>query len=452
MRHMVGAQTMSRLLVGAWLAAASSGCAEAVVVQPPEVPQPAPAPAEDPIALGVQFDAEGWNDAACARTAAAWRAASERNRAALGRPSLTALYNAGIAFERCRNDAEASRAFSEVLALEPTFHRAQAKVTLYAFEAADHMDLDGAIAALERVVRDVAYQSQEALVSLAVLQMKRHGGVPDDEGASDMDRARLNLQRALAIDDGFMPAYNQLAVYYLARAREQAGDAGARVVAGGAAVPELSSQSLDMASLVVTQALRRTPGYAPLYNTRGLVARAGGDLAGAAEAFKRACALEPRLFEAQMNYASVNLELRGFKEAEKGYREAVARRPRDFEAHLGLALALRGQLAGDAPRYDALLAETQRELAQAKSIDPDRPETYFNQAILALEFEARGAGDDSALALEKARDLLRSFVAHAGDAPEYADASRRAAERISDIEQITSWRATLPPSSDVPRP
>ena len=55
--------------------------------------------------------------------------------------------------------------------------------------------------------------------------MGRNNKTSDKDGENDMERAKKNLQRALAIDDGYMPAFNQLALYYFERAKNPAGAA-----------------------------------------------------------------------------------------------------------------------------------------------------------------------------------------------------------------------------------
>ena len=104
--------------------------------------------------------------------------------------------------------------------------------------------------------------------------MARDGATPE---------AKLNLQRALAIDDASMPAYDQLAQWYL------------------------KTKRLDLAALVCSQAIKRDASYAPIHNTAGLVESAQGRVNGALAEFTIARRLDPKLFEAHMNYANVNL-------------------------------------------------------------------------------------------------------------------------------------------------
>ncbi|MCC6521936.1 MAG: hypothetical protein IT373_04685 [Polyangiaceae bacterium] len=428
-------RAISGLVVGAWLFGAA-GCdatpparEPVVAVQAPVDPCGAPV---DPAALWARHERQGWTEARCAEAATAWRSQSCRHEQKRGRPDWSALYNAALALERC-GSSEAEGAFAELLQRQPQHHRARVKVALHRFARTGERDLDGTTAELERAVRDADFQNEEALVALASLELRRAADGAEADRSDALARAELNLKRALAVDDRHMPAYNQLALLHLARARAAAG------ANADATSARPNAQMLDLAALVVAQALRIDPRHAPLHNTEGLVARAQGDLSRAAAAFQRARTLDPRLFEAHANYASVNLEFRGFVAAEAAYRDALALRPRDYEAHLGLALCLRGRLSEPGIDYPGTIALVERELETAKALAPERPETYYNQAILAEEFKARDAGDDHGRELRRAHALLREFVAKASGKPDYAAASARATERVDDIERILKF-------------
>ncbi len=68
-----------------------------------------------------QHDKAGdWNDATCTSTAALFvEAAKEQGDKTFGE----ALYNAGLANQRCKKDAEAKAFFKQVLDKDPKFHR-----------------------------------------------------------------------------------------------------------------------------------------------------------------------------------------------------------------------------------------------------------------------------------------------------------------------------------------
>jgi tetratricopeptide (TPR) repeat protein len=154
-------------------------------------------------------------------------------------------------------------------------------------------------------------------------------------------------------------------------------------------------------------------------------------------AFNTARKLDPTFYEAQMNFAAVNLQFRGFAQAEEAYRAALKMRPNDFDAHLGLALALRGLI--DDANFDQMVPAAGSELAAARKLQPDRPETYYNDAILTQEYKAKSGGKDAEPMLQAAKSLFGEFIAKAGASPEYADAVKRSKERMEEIQQIIDF-------------
>ncbi len=265
-------------------------------------------------------------------------------------------------------------------------------------------------------------------MALAALQMRRGSAVADEEGPDDLARAQTNLHRALAVDDGSMPALNQLALVYLARARR---------AASASAGKKTSVEAIELAELICSQAIRKRPGWAPIHNTAGLVEVELGNLSRAAAEFDEARRLDPGLLEAQMNLAALNLRVRGFARAEEAYRAVLSRTPDDYDARLGLALAIRGQI--DPQNGAERTAEAARELAAAKRIAPERPEAYFNEAILVSEYGPRfGPPGEASASLARAKALFEQFLAKADGLPAYADARVRAEERLRDIAQIAA--------------
>lgn len=323
------------------------------------------------VAFETHEKARDWTPATCAEVAGAF------DEVAIP----VALYDAGIVHERCGEDAQALERFQRV-----DLPRARTQVALLRWKKDGNVD--AAIAALDGVVREQQYRDVEALVDLGTLQTKK----------GDFDAAKANLQRALAIEDGYMPALDALARYYLA------------------------TKHYDMAALVASQATLRDPNYAPIHNTAGLVQSAMGKTNIAVRFFRAAAELDPRFFEAQVNLARANLSYHGFQPAEKAFRMALALRPNDYDAHLGLALAIRGQIAkGESARID----EVKSELATCKRIDASRPEAYFNEAILAQEYEA---------SFDRAIALMGAFKERAAGKRDLADAMKRADERIEDAK------------------
>ena len=383
---------------------------------------------------------QDWAEASCTGVAKQFLDASDEQKSAAGKELPEAQYNAGLAYQRCGKDKEAREHFEAALKTDPSFHRARAQNALYDYSKSN--DMDTAIRTLNQVVRDAKFQNVEALVGVAALQMERGSDQSDEDGKNDLERAKKNLQRALAVDDTYMPAFNQLAVYYMEQAKAKAGGSKVKSRKGkrgmevsGAAKAAADEQMLDLAALVASQAQRKNPNYAPIHNTIGLIQVELRNFNNAVKSFGRARQLDPKFFEAHMNYAAVNLSFRGFQEAEKSYRDALKLRPNEYEAHLGLALAVRGQINDG--NFDKSVAEAQKHLDEAKKIDGSRPETYYNEAILTQEYRAKRGNPIPGL--EKAAQQYKEFIGKAGDDPVFAQAVKRSKDRSTDIEDTIKF-------------
>ncbi len=390
-------------------------------------------------------DAAGsWNPTTCEDVAGKFLNASKEQKDAGGRALPEAHYNAGLSYQRCGLDEKAKEQFKEASNVDKDFHRPRAQLALYRFKESG--DVDTAISELNQIIIDAKFQNVEGLVSLAALQMQRGGSAGGPGCNDDLSCAQLNLQRALALDDSFMPAFNQLALYYLEQARGGSGQDRSSLVVSGAKKQKINKQRLDLAALVASQAQKKNPNYAPIHNTTGLILVELENYNGAVKAFGRARQLNPKLFEAQMNYAAVNLSFRGFGEAEKAYREAIKLRPDTYEAHLGLALAMRGMI--NDTNYDKNVAEAQKHLEEAKKIDPNRPEAFYNEAILTEEFRAKraGAGKEQIAAWKeqievynKATAQYESFIKNASGKSEFDAAVKVSTSRIQDIKDTVTF-------------
>ncbi len=386
--------------------------------------------------------ASDWNDAVCNEVAGKFAAAAAEQK---GGKFPEATFNQGLSYQRCGNDKDARAKFQEALAADPKFHHARAQLALYQYK--QDSNEDAAISALQQTVLDAQFQNVPALVNLAMFQMQRDSATPGEGCKDDMDCAKRNLQRALAIDDAYMPAFNQLALYYFQQAKKRAGGVkvsakgsrGRSIATNAALAKRADVQQLELAALVCSQAIRKNPGYAPIHNTAGLIQNELGQVNGAVASFANAAKLNPKFFEAQMNLAAVNLSFRGFEQAERAYRKALEMRPNDYDAHLGLALALRGQIT-DA-NYDQQVGAVQGELDQAKKLDGNRPDAFYNEGILTQEYKAKAGGDKGSTIkkLEESMGIYQTFMDKAQGKAEYAGAVKRAQERVQDAKDTIDF-------------
>lgn len=411
--------------------------------------------------------ANNWSDDACKEVAKKFDEATSAN----GGKFAQATFNAGLAYQRCNDDKNAKGKFEQALRDDPKFHHARAQLALYEYKA--NGNEDAAIGALQQAVTDAQFQNVPALVNLAMFQMERDTEQAGQGCKNDLECAKLNLQRALAIDDAYMPAFNQLALYYFKLAKKRAGSVkatsksakGRSLVTNAAMTKRADVQQLELAALVCSQAIRKNANYAPIHNTAGLIQNELGQVNGAVGEFSTAAKLDPKFFEAQMNYAFINLGFRGFEQAEQAFRKALAMRPNDYDAHLGLALALRGPITGSETDYDAKVAAVQAELDAAKKIDPNRPDAYYNEGILTMEFKAKAGGskDKTLAAYGDAEKIFQTFLEKAAGKPEYDGAVKRVkgdgakdGGRLGDINDMRTFLntpdAAPEPSAPAPAP
>ena len=404
-------------------------------------------------AFNAHDKASDWTDASCAEVAGKFEAAASEQK---NGKFPEATYNAGLAYQRCGDDTKAKAHFQQALSDDPKSHFARAQLALYQYKQDGNED--AAIGSLQQAVLDAQFQNVPALVDLAMLQMTRDSGQGGERCKDDMDCAKQNLQRALAIDDGYMPAFNQLALYYFQQAKKRAGAVksgkrGRSITTNAAMGKRADVQQLELAALVGSQAIRKNPNYAPIHNTAGLIQSELGQINSAVQEFATAAKLDPKFFEAQMNYAAVNLSFRGFEQAQQAYQKALDMRPNDYDAHLGLALALRGQITD--VNYDKQVAAVQSELDSCKKSDPARPDAYYNEGILTQEYKAKAGGGDTATinALTQAKTTFQSFIDRAADKPEYAGAVKRSKERMQDIDDTIQFINTkVAPEPAAPAP
>lgn len=86
-----------------------------------------------------------------------------------------------------------------------------------------------------------------------------------------------------------------------------------------------------------------------------------------------------------------------------------------------------------------MVALAQRHLDRAKRIAPNRPETYYNEAILTQEFKAKQGEDQAEPMFRQALSLYGQFISRAKGKPAFAKAIERSQERQQDIRQILAF-------------
>lgn len=376
---------------------------------PPALPPTAPpgvTPEVHALSVALERFAEaerdGWTDDRCRATseAFAWPALH-----ATAARSADAHFMDGLVRQRCGDPAGAARAYQRAISVQPSACRPRVAIGVLLDEG-DHVD--EAVAAFREAIR-LDPRCGPAYTNLGALHRR----------AGRLDDALVDLRRGLAVDADDVVALNEMALALLARA-------------------SADSRALDLAGVVCRQAQLIDPAFAPLYNTWALVDVRAGRLTTALAKLRRAVELDPRLFAAHMNLGSVTLSYRGYEDARAAFTAALELREDDYDALVGLGVALRG-LGDPAAALEAY--------ERARRAIPARPEAYFNLGLLHQDHLGGGLE-----ALAEAERQLRAFLERADGAPAYADPIAQARTRLRNIaltrEAVTAAGAGPAPTGE----
>ena len=326
----------------------------------------------------------GWTSAKCSSSSKSFERVSD----AQGGGFAEAHYMAGLALSRC-DDSGAYKHYEAALKVDSKFCKARVALGLRDLE---NGRMSQAKSTFEKSIADDP-QCTSGYTNLAIVQRAQ----------GNNDEALKNLRRALAIESDYLAAFNQMALLHYDRGR-----------AGKPA-------ELDLAEVVCRQAQMLDADYAPIYNTWGLIKVYKGDVIAALRYFQRAIALDPDLFEAQMNFGEVTNSFRGYEDGRKAFARAVALQPDSYDAIIGLGTALRGL---------GQFSEAQTQYERAKQINGGRPEAYFNLGVLYQDYMSGSVAD-----LKKAKGYFSEFLRRAGSKTEFRasvkDVSTRCAQSPS---------------------
>ncbi len=363
-----------------------------------------------------------WNADACNEVAGQFEDAAE------AQPNGNfpeAWFNRGLVYLRCGMNDQATTALNRaVQAGNGNYCRAKVELGVMAYRA---RDTARARTLVEEAIRQDPTHCVEGYSNLAML-LREQNPTTDQQWAEVIS----NIRRALALDDRYLPARNQLALSYL----QQAGD-------------DPNSQRIFLAGLVCAQAAQVAQAHqadlpadvrgflADIHNTWGIVDIRRGEIIKALGHFQRAFQLNPSMFEAWVNYGTINLSFRGYQDAREAFQHAVELRADNYDAHVGLGVALRGLAAATENRDQAMLTQAQQEYERAQQIDAARPDAYYNLGVLHLSYMGGQIPD-----LERAKGFLQQFQQRAGSNPRYATHNTQAAQHIRNIDQtIAALRA-----------
>ncbi|HUH05464.1 MAG TPA: tetratricopeptide repeat protein [Kofleriaceae bacterium] len=261
--------------------------------------------------------------------------------------------------------------------------------------ARDRSALEQRIAADPRAI-----DTRLALARAILDELPRQADAP--RRAAEVAVARTHLASVLAMDPDDATAAVLLAMVLLAADAES--DAGRQ-----------------LARLVIDQARVRNPDSAEVINAEGIVAARRGQLGLAYSLFREAQLVASDFLPTHLNAGSAALRLRKLEEAVAHFEAAVSLAPADYEAQLGLGVALRtrGDLPGAERAYRAALA-----------LAPARPDAAFDLGILYRDFRSQETADLGASLV--AFQTAETWFLHAIGAPALRPEQRELVQRELD--------------------
>ncbi|MEZ4408915.1 MAG: hypothetical protein R3A52_20960 [Polyangiales bacterium] len=379
-----------------------------------------------------------WNPDACNQVAGMFEQAAQANN---NGQFPDAWFNRALVFDRCGMTDPETQALNRALqAANNNYCRARVQLGVLAYR---RNDVAAAQQAYEEAIRQDQTHCVEGYTNLAHLLRERN-----PSSATDWQPVIRNIRSALALDDRYLPARNELALAYL----QQAGD-------------DPNSRLIFLAGLVAAQAIQvgsaqqaeLTPNVrsfmADLYNTWGLIDIRRNEIIKALEHFRRAYTLNPSMYEAWVNYGTINLSFRGYQDARDAFEHALQLRDNSYDAHIGLGVALRGLAAQSQQESErpALLQRAQAEYERARTIDAARADAYYNLGVLHMNYMSGISPDMQNL--DNAERYLNEFMQHAQGRAQHADAVTRATRYIRNIRETrTALQAVGGGTTTTPTP
>ena len=304
-----------------------------------------------------------------------------------------------------------------------------------------------------------------------------------DEAQAALDKNKFEaaiapLQKFLAEKPDVAFAHFQLAYAYTGLNRAE--EARAEYERCVTLEPKMAEGQLNLGILLLERdpaaavaPLRRAVDLMPSQSRPrfllGVALERSGDTVGAADSFTSAVSLDPNDTEALLHLAGIDLELKKFAEAEKKFRDALAREPKSVHALYGLALTLdtqgkpetldayRSYLAvtpNDSrakKRYVQLLVENKRfdeALAETEKSGSGQAPSLEELRLRADIFVGQNKLDEAVAALKQAIALApRDAQLHGGlgrlylQKREFADAERELKIAVQlDKGNVVYWK------------
>lgn len=310
---------------------------------------------------------------------------------------IEAKFNEGAVYHECGQVAKAKAVYNEILAKHPNYGPALNNLGYIAAKKGQPGQ------AREFFTKAAATKTSEAYANLA--KFGRERALRGDVSA--LAEGVNNIHRALAVDSDNIEAYDMLATMIYDHAKNKS--------------------QLEIARLIIVQALKRYPKYARLYNLLGLTLLKMNEVTRALKQFRKAVSLDGGFVEAHMNIGAITLSFRDYKTAETSFKNVLGQevdKQTRLDATIGLGVAYRGQR-----RFKEAMAQYKA----AKRIAPDDPRIDYNMGLLKQDYMFDAGNPGQAIAqLEEARRLYERYLAGGKSRKKKKDARRR----IKNIKEM----------------
>ena len=190
---------------------------------------------------------------------------------------------------------------------------------------------------------------------------KMHASTVDAERDRLEAEAIDHLRRALAVEAENLAAFNTFALIYLEGSEE-------------------NQSRLDLSQLLIDQAKKKNDKYAPLYVTSALLYLKKSDVSHAIADLTKAIGLDPGLIEARMDLGSLDVSFRKYDDAKDQFDAVLKKEPKNYDAKIGLGVAMRGIAA--VQKNKDMLDAAEKAYLEAKGWQPNNGAAYFNLGLI----------------------------------------------------------------------
>jgi tetratricopeptide (TPR) repeat protein len=373
--------------------------APAADAAPAAAPAPAARKPKDDFEAAVFFfqdtDRAGWSNDKCDAAADKFLSAGKGKRA-------EAFFNAGVALERCGKYGDAEKDYRKAIDLNPNHGPTLAALGELALRNGKVQDAQQLFD--KAIKNDSNREVTAAYTNLAWMQYQQIRQTTVAATRQQLEATALtNLQRCLAIDNDNVVAYTIMALLYMEGA-------------------DKNRNRLDLAELLINEAMKRNSRSAALWNASGLLKMKRNNVAKALEDFRQAATNDPRLAEARMNIGQIVLSSRNYDEAETQFREVLKLHKNDYAALIGLGVALRGQAtvlraAGQLDKFAKKIDESEDSYRQAMDVDKNRGDAYYNLGLLYKDYRTNDPDQSKNIGqYRKAKQFFQDYLARADKA------------------------------------